>query len=188
MPKASMGAGFLAAAGGSWEPQRQNAFEVEIYDLPMGEEIISLSVDTASLPSITFGEIELNHLNERRYVAGGVTFETTSLVCKDFVNQDVMKSLNAWSQQVYNPFNGRMGFASDYKKSASIFLYGPDGGSDRAWNLIGCWPQTVNFGGTLDQSAKDAVSTMELTVRYDRAVPGDLSGGAGQGLGRAFPG
>jgi len=177
-----MGAGFMAAQGGSWEPQRQSNFAVQIYDLDGGTGIISLAVDTASMPNITFGEIELNHLNERTYVAGGVTFETIPLVCKDFVNQDVMLALDNWRKLVYNETNGRIGFAKDYKKRAAIFLYGPDGGSDRRFNLVGCWPQAINYGGTLDQAGKEAVSQIEVTIRYDRAISSDLSGGAGQGL------
>ena len=175
MPRDGMGTGFIAASEGGWEPQRQSNFEVVINGLPGSEwdgvspNGLHLAVDTASLPNLTFGEIELNHLNERVWVAGGVTFEATTIVCKDYLEPDAMQAIDAWVGELYNPVTGRMGLAKNYKKVGHIYLYAPDGGRRRVWDLEGCWPQTVNYGGTLDQSAKDAINTIELTIRYDRA-------------------
>ena len=170
-----MGTQHLSGAGGGWEPQRQSNFEVIFPGLPnegwdgVGNNDLALSVDTASLPNLTFGEIELNHLNERVWVAGGVTFEATTIVCKDYLDPDAMDIVDQWVGQLYNARSGRMGLAKNYKKEGRIYLYAPDGGRRRVWDLQGCWPQTVNYGGTLDQSAKDAINTIELTIRYDRA-------------------
>jgi hypothetical protein len=183
-PKTNMGAGWLAAQDAGHEPQRQSNFEVHFYGLPndAGVETLPMAIDTASLPNVTFGELEINHLNERAYIAGGITVETIPLVCKDFVNTDIMDIVDSWRLLVHNPANGRMGLARDYKKRGAIFLYGPDGGHERKFELRGCWPQAVNYGGTLDQSAKDAMNTIEVTIRYDMIWQASLRHGPAQSL------
>ena len=183
-----MGANFLAPAQGSTQPQIQSQFEV-VFDLSSGSPVttgaaggsidfksadknsITLATDTSGLPNITFAEVELHHLNERVYMAGGVTFETIPLNCKDMIDGSTASAMWRWSLRVYNPVTGKMGLAADYKRNGLIYVYGPGGERKRTWQLIGCWPNTINFGSTLDYSAKEAVNHIESTIRYDRAIP-----------------
>ena len=156
----------LAAAGGAFEPQRQNNFLFSV-DLP-GQENITLSLESSALPTVGVEEIELHYLNTRRYVAGKAVYDTIPLVVKDMVDVGVASAIKDWHEQVFNPFTHKIGLARDYKKFADLVLFGPDGDIERIWNLIGCWPTTVSYG-TLDMSSSEKV-LIETTLRFDRAL------------------
>ena len=167
-PLVSMGAGAVEE-----QAQLQNQYAIEFLGLPgQGDsDLISIAVDTAALPTITVGEVELQHLNERRWNAGGITYETMSVVCKDLVTVPVAAACYRWFNLIYDPVSGHMGLPANYKKQGGILLFGPDGGYQRQWTYHGCWIQTMNFGGTLDQASKEGIVQIEMTIRYDRAEP-----------------
>jgi hypothetical protein len=155
----------LAAAGGAFEPQRQNNWLFSV-NLP-GQEDITLGLESSALPSVAVEEIELHYLNIRRYVAGKAVYDTIPLVLKDMVDVGVASAIKEWHEQVYNPTTHKIGLARDYKKFADLILFGPDGDTERIWNLIGCWPISVNYG-TLDMTSSEKV-LIEATLRFDRA-------------------
>jgi hypothetical protein len=161
-----MTAAHLAAKGGGYEFQRQNNFEVDIYDVP-GMDVLKLALQSAALPSVALEEVALPYLNGQAYAAGRATYETMPLVFRDFVDQNVRVSLNEWWLQHYDPDTEAIGRASTYKKDGQIILYDPAGEAVQTYSLFGCWMQ--NFvGGTLDYTAADVV-TIEATIRFDRA-------------------
>lgn len=157
----------LAAAGGSFEPQRQNNWLLSVGGLA-GDRSIQLGLEASSLPSVAVEEVELNFLNIRRYVAGKAVYDTIPLVLKDMVDAGVASALKTWSEQVFNPFTHKIGLARDYKKQADLILFAPDGTLTRTWSLIGAFPLSVNYG-TLDMSSSDKV-LIEGVIRYDRAL------------------
>jgi len=157
----------IAAEAGTFEPQRQNNFTVEI---PLGndKEYISLSCQAIPLPVESNDEVEIQYQNEKRYVAGQATFDATSFTVRDYVDVDTRGAIMRWRHQVYNPATGAIGLASNYKKTVWIVMEGPDGATTRVCKLTGCWPQAVN-GGTLDMSASDQVQ-IEVTLRFDKPI------------------
>jgi len=166
------GAQQIAASGGAFEPQRQANWFIQIVGLTGGaaaEDILAFSLESGFLPNESNEEIEIQYANERRYVAGKALFETGSLVVKDFVDKGTADTVVKWRKTVYDQATGKVGLAKEYKKNASIVLFGPEGSFKREWRLEGVWPQAVNYG-TLDMTANDKV-TIEITLRYDKAVP-----------------
>lgn len=160
----------LANAAGLFEPQRQNNFLFQIHlDDGIDSLNINLSLEAASLPTESSEEVELNYINVKRYVAGKTVYDTIPLVVKDMVDIGTARALSRWRTKVYNPITDQVGLARDYKKSADIILFAPDGSAERTWELRGVWPISVNWG-PLDMTTSDIVK-IETTLRYDKAIP-----------------
>lgn len=132
-----------------------------------GGGVIELALDSSALPTHMVEEIELNYLNERRYIAGRAAFESIPLVVKDMVDVGVASACKMWFEQVHNPQTHKIGLARDYKKIADLILMGPDGTMERTWRLHGCWPTAINYG-QLDMNSNDIVR-IEMNLRFDRA-------------------
>lgn len=166
MPE-SISADFLAPAGGGFEPQRTNNWSF-ITSLPEGN-IINLSVNGMALPNWTLNETVLNYANEQRFVASKATIATSTLTLKDFVDIGTFTAVYNWFKKVYDPTTGAIGFATQYKQTAHIILWGPDGSTERSWRLIGTWPQSLNHGN-LSMAGSDNVE-ISVTLRFDKAIP-----------------
>lgn len=164
-----MSANFLA--NGSFEPQRQQnwTFQVTIPGSAASQTYLSSAVESSNLPQLTIEEIPLHWMNEIRYVAGKATYETIPLRLKDMVNVGIAKAVYDWQRRVYDPETGNISFADKYKLESSLILYAPDMSTERVWNLYGCWPRGFN-PGALDMSSNEKV-LLDVTIRYDRAVP-----------------
>ena len=156
----------LANEKGDFEPQRTSNWEFEI--AVTGGATIKLSMVSGALPNETNEPIELNYGNEKRYVAGKVSFETFPLVCRDYVDQSTRDDIIEWRRLVYDPATGSVGLASDYKKDATITLYDPEGTAIRRCRLKGCWPSAVNHGALSYE--EDGAINIEVTIRYDKPV------------------
>lgn len=182
MPRDNMSALHIAQEQGSFEPQRVNnwTFQVGFADQAQST-IIELSLDTGFLPQEGNAPIMLSFLNEQVYVAGKVMWQEGTIVLKDFVDQPTAEAVRAWRALVYDPTNGRIGFAANYKKRAFIVLYTPDGLSERVWELIGCWPMAVSWGA-LDMNASEA-NRITVTIRFDKAFPASSLQGTGISVG-----
>lgn len=161
---------FLAGQAGSFEPQREYNFFFEIgLDTPQDTETILLALEGAFTPSVNAAEVDLRYLNETRYVAGPITYDTGTLRLKDFVDRNTASVVTRWHNLVYDPIRGSVGLARNYKKTANIRLFGPDGSFERVWELRGVWPQGVRYGN-LDMTSTGK-GVIEVTVRYDKAIP-----------------
>jgi len=178
-------------------------------------DIISLSLATGFLPRVSNEEVAIPYGNEYVFVAGKAVHEAGTLVLRDWVDRQTVALLYQWRLQVYDPRTGAIGLARNYKKTAALDLTGPNvaegtgtgaiqdvlgefvpqnlggGGlrnvlpSLRSWELVGCWPISFNPAANgLDMGSSGQVM-VEMVVRYDKAVPLDLStalqaSGAGQ--------
>jgi len=182
----------LAQQNGFFEPQRQHNWNLEITGIGDGNdaEIISLSLANGFIPQVANEEVEIPYGNERVYVAGKAVWAAGTVTVRDWVDRRTAAVLYNWRLQVYNPVTGRIGLASQYKKKAFVVLFGPNqdeiGGvvsnpkMEREWELIGCWPQTVNYAANgLDMSSSGQVM-IELNLRYDKAIATQIeSAGSG---------
>lgn len=131
-----------------------------------GGGAIELALDASSLPTHMVEQIELNYLNETRWVAGRANYEQIPLVLKDMVDVGVASACKEWFNQVHNPATHKVGLARDYKKIADITLIAPDGTYERTWRLHGCWPTSISYG-QLDMNGNDIVK-LEMNLRFDR--------------------
>lgn len=168
MPIDDMSANFLAAQEGAFEPQRQNNALLRIWGID-AEDVVTLSVETFPLPKTALTPIELNYMNERRKVAGPANVEDMEVTFKDFVDVNTHAALMQWYLDTYDPLTGRVGLARNYKKKGEAVMYGPNGGFDRSFELIGLW--ISNFDpGDIDMTGEDK-KLINLTLSIDKCIP-----------------
>lgn len=158
----------IAAEAGTFEPQRQNNFSVEIALPGADKDILVMSTQGFPLPNESNDEVEIQYQNEKRYVAGMYNLDTTSLTLRDYVDVDTRGAVMRWRKQVYDPATGKVGLAKDYKKTAYLVLTAPDGTQQRLCKLKGAWPQQVT-GGSLEMSSAEQVQ-IEVTLRFDKVI------------------
>ena len=130
----------IAAQEGSFEPQRQNNFSLEIPLPNADKDLIVMALEGFDLPKQGNEVITLQYQNESRKVAGPVTVDQGALHLKDFVDADVRGAILRWRKQVYDPSTGKIGLAKDYKKTCNVILTAPDGSSQRIAQLEGVFP------------------------------------------------
>ena len=162
-----LNASFMSTTS-KYEVQRTNNFRVVFDDLDGiangASDIIELACDTAGLPTTTNDPIELDYGNSNIKVAGKATVDDVSITVKDFIEPDVELILWKWRMKVYNPATGKVGWAKNYKRTARIIQYGPNGEVTRGWKLEGVWPTSLDLGD-LDYSSGDKKQiTMNLSV------------------------
>lgn len=166
-----MSANFIAQQDGEFEPQRQNNALLEIHNLGVGEDNVTLAIESFPIPKTTLTPIELNHMNQRRKVPAGANVEDMEIVFKDFVDIHVRKVLTDWFLQTYNPATGQIGLAKNYKKRGTITLIAPNGqpNYDRQYSCIGLW--ISNFDpGDVDHTSEDKM-VMNLSLSIDNVIP-----------------
>lgn len=150
----------------NYEVQRTNHFELAIQGLSTD---VTLAVDSTSLANITIEPIELGYGNSKVKVAGQASFEDQEVVVKDFIVADTEGELYDWFKTVYDPETDKVGWAANYKRTARLYQYAPDGTYVRQWKLEGVWP--INFQSsefTYDGAEK---KTVTMTLAVDKAYP-----------------
>ena len=161
----------------TYEPQRSNAgyFFIETIakhpSAPFGSvtTVISLAVDSFKLPSYGTEPIQLGWFNENINAAGKSVVDDMDIVLKDFVEAPVADILEDWFLQVYNPVNGAIGKASEFKKKAHVYLFATDGTKPRWYELDGCFISKY-ARGDIDQNTSDYVK-ITMTLSIDRVIP-----------------
>ena len=125
-------------------------------------------IKTAARPSITFEEVELNHMNVKRWVKGKATWETIEITMYDPVVPSAAQAAMEWIRLSHESVTGRDGYSDFYKKDVDFQVLGPVGDIVEEWTLKGTWIKTANFGD-LDFSSNDPVD-ITLSLRYDYAI------------------
>jgi hypothetical protein len=164
---ASVGAFHLAPQGGGYEPQRTFNWHVIF---PEGGKIIELAIDSAFLPSNSNEPIELHYGNERHWVAGKAQFQFGQIIVKDFISEDVSRVINEWRKKVYNPSDGKIKLATNYKRKGRIVMTDPEGNQTREWELQGMWPQAVNNAANGLAYQQNDIVRIEVVIAFDRAI------------------
>ena len=145
-----------------FEPKLKNRFVMSIDGIP------GYLIKTANRPSITFEEVELNHMNVKRFVKGKGTWETLEFTMYDPVVPSGAQSIMEWVRLHHESVTGRDGYSDFYKKDIDIQVLGPVGDIVETWKLKGAWIQAANFND-LDFSSSDPVE-ISVTLRYDYAI------------------
>lgn len=168
-----------------YEPQRTNNFELHIYGLGdltsvAGNETYNAASveDALTLSAVSFGginteisPIEVPYGNTKVKYAGTPSISDSDIVYNDYLGQDTERILAAWHGLVFNPRTEKIGKASEYKKPALLIETAPDGTTSRVWQLKGCWPSKISYGG-YDYSRSE-VRQITVTFTYDIAIPLD---------------
>lgn len=154
-----------------YEVQRTNNFAVVLDfngndELSVAQDWLMLAVESCPLPDISNGEIELAYQNSKVKVAGQAEFGNFDLVVKDAIKKDVELLLWEWRAQVYNPKNGKIGWAEKYKHNGYIYQYAPDGTHARGWRIVGVWPTNLQLGDLNYDGGDKKTITMSLAVDF----------------------
>lgn len=163
----SLYAGFMSTDS-LYEVQRTNNFRIVFDQTVDPNGYIELACDSAGLPTTSNDPIELSYGNSKVKVAGQANVDDVSVAVKDFIEADIEKILYDWRLKVYNPENGKVGWASNYKKDATIVQYGPNGEVLRKWQLKGVWPTSLDLGEMNYDGGDKKQITMNLSV--DNAI------------------
>ena len=145
-----------------FEPKTKNRYIMYIEGIP------AYLVKTANRPSIAFEEIELNHINVKRYVKGKGAWEQLEVTLYDPIVPSASASVIEWIRLHHESATGRDGYQDFYKKNITFQVLGPVGDIVEKWTLYGTYIQDAAFGD-LDFSDSNPVE-ITLTLRYDYAI------------------
>jgi hypothetical protein len=162
----SMSSGHLAPSSGGFEPQR--AFNWTLI-LPgvSDPELVRLAVEKIQMPRVSNSVIRLRYMNTDRKVAGGASVDANAITVRDFVDKPVLKVLSDWRKQVHDMGASEIiGYASDYKKNATVQLVDPKGEVKRSYTLMGVWPSQLSFTD-LDYNSDSSEVKISMTLQVD---------------------
>ena len=145
-----------------FEPKLKNRFVMSIDGIP------AYLIKTAARPSITFEEVELNHMNVKRFVKGKGTWDTIEITLYDPVVPSAAQAVMEWIRLAHESVTGRDGYSDFYKKDVDFQVLGPVGDVVEQWKLKGTWIVSANFND-LDFSSSDPAD-ISVTLRYDYAI------------------
>ena len=133
------------------------------------QEVLRLSVDSASIPMFTQEVIPVKRGNSTIKFAGTPSFASGSLVVNDWIGADSKSALMAWQNLSYNVKTDRVGNAADYKKDCWLIEYTPDYTKQvRQWQLKGCFISGLSEDAY--SMSSDGKKTISATIEYDRAI------------------
>lgn len=145
-----------------FEPKLKNRFIMSVDGIP------AYLIKTTARPSIEFNEVELDHMNTKRWVKGKATWGAIEMTLYDAIVPSAAQSVMEWVRLGHESVTGRDGYSDFYKKEVTINVLGPVGDVVEEWVLKGAWIQSTNFGD-LDFSSDDPAE-ISVTLRYDYAV------------------
>ena len=145
-----------------WEPKMANRFIMYIGDIP------SYIIKAAARPSLTNGEVVLDHINIDRKVKGKTRWNDVAITLYDPIVPSGAQAVMEWVRLHHESLTGRDGYSTQYKKDIRFNSLSPTGEIIEEWLLKGAFIADSNFG-TMDWSTEESVQ-IELTLKYDYAV------------------
>jgi hypothetical protein len=127
----------------------------------------ALPPDKGARPSLSFKEMEVQHMNETIYFAGKPDWKPVTLTLFDLkMNKN---PIFEWLKNQYEPCGdkGNWYVPKNWKKRGRLEMYDGCGNVLERWIFMNVWPNNIEWGD-LDMQNSDYV-TVELTLRYDRA-------------------
>lgn len=148
----------------SWEPKYSNRFIMQL----AGTNIPAYLIKSAARPSMTNGEIILDHINVDRKVKGKSRWNDVAITLYDPITKEGATEVMEWIRQHHESMTGRDGYSSNYKRDIEFYALSPMGEKIENWTLMHAWIGDSNFG-TMDWGTEEAV-TIEITLKYDYAI------------------
>ena len=146
----------------AFEPKLQNRFLMYIDGIP------SYLIKKVARPSVTFGEVVLDHINVKRKIKGKANWDNLSFELYDPVTPSGAQAVMEWVRLSHESVTGRDGYSDFYKKDLKIKTLGPVGDIVEEWILKGAYCQQANFGD-MDWTSDTPVS-INITVVMDYAI------------------
>jgi hypothetical protein len=133
----------------------------------------ALPPSRAARPTVSFKELEVQHVSETIYYPGKPEYKPFNLTlydlgCGTSPVMDWIKRL--WDAQtgnykfIINPGNNDN---TNLKLQGILQMLTPCGDCIEKWTFDNCWPQSVDFQ-ELDMGSSDVLMA-DITLRYDRA-------------------
>lgn len=145
------------------EPKRTNRFELLL------EDDLRLTCHSVSIPNISVGQVEIDRMHEKYYVAGSkVEYGEVKLEFYDFIDNKAAKALLDWYTKIYDQGTSLMGYPQDYKKDITLLVYGPDHSIVESWLFVGAWPKTLDRAA-LAWKDGTGVQNISVALRIDQA-------------------
>ena len=145
-----------------WEPKYTNRFIMYMGDIP------TYIIKAAARPSLTNGEVILDHINVERKLKGKTRWQDISITLYDPIVPSGAQSVMEWVRLHHESLTGRDGYSTQYKKDIRFNSLSPTGEIIEEWLLKGAFIADSNFG-SMDWSTEESVQ-IELTLKYDYAV------------------
>lgn len=148
--------------------KRKNRWLFTIFGISADESsALALPPSKANRPSVSFKEIEVQHVTETIKLPGKPDWKPITLTLYDLRKEK--NPVFQWIKNVYDSENGFYFPSSDFfkKPNSRLELYDGCGNVIEGWILENIWPQNIEFG-ELDYSSSEVV-TCDLTLVYDRA-------------------
>tara|TARA_R100001082_G_scaffold111108_1_gene93412 strand:+ start:579 stop:1142 length:564 start_codon:yes stop_codon:yes gene_type:complete len=159
------------------EAKRNYRFKITMN--AFGDQSLMWWAKTVTLPSYEVSETEHNHMDNKYYFPGRVSWSTVAMTLVDPISPDAAKLLNDMlvTAGYIVPADANTGAKkptlSKNKANANglgvvkIDVLNADGESVESWELKNTFIQAASFG-SLDYS-NDDLKELELTMRYDWA-------------------
>ena len=145
-----------------FEPKLKNRFIMNIDGIP------AYTIKNASRPQVQFDEVELHHMNVRRYVKGKAAWQPLTITMYDPIVPSAAQATMEWIRLGHESVTGRDGYTDFYKNDVYFQVLGPVGDIVEEWTLKGAFIQDANFG---DLAFEDSTPVeITLTLRYDYAI------------------
>ena len=148
----------------SWEPKYANRFIMQL----AGTTIPAYLIKAAARPSMTNGEIVLDHINIDRKVKGKSRWNDIAITLYDPITSEGAQAVMEWVRFHHESVTGRDGYSSEYKRDLQFYALSALGEKIENWTLQGAFISEANFG-QMDWGTEEAV-TIELTLKYDYAI------------------
>ena len=146
----------------AFEPKLKNRFLMLIDGIP------SYLIKKIARPSVSFGEVVLDHINVKRKLKGKADWQDITAELYDPVTPSGAQAVMEWVRLSHESVTGRDGYSDFYKKDLHIHTLGPVGDIVEEWILKGAYCQAANFG-EMDW-AQDAPLSIQMTIEMDYAI------------------
>ena len=146
----------------AFEPKVANRFIMYIEGIP------AYLVKASGRPSITFGDVVLDHINVERKLKGKGRWDDVTVTLYDPIVPSGAQAVMEWVRLSHESVTGRDGYSDFYKKDITFNSLGPVGDKVEEWTLKGAFISSATFGD-MDWATEDPV-TIELTLKYDYAI------------------
>lgn len=148
-----------------YEPKRSNRW---LLRFPSDLGIQEWWLKSASRPSISQEETEIQFLNTSTWVVGRFIWETISVTFRDPIGPSATQAIMEWVRLQSESITGRQGYAAGYKKDIELEMLDPTGVVIEKWLLQGTMLGNVSFG---DLSMEDdSIAEINADLRFDRAL------------------
>ena len=146
----------------AFEPKQQNRFLMDIEGVP------AYLIKKVARPSVTFGEVILDHINVKRKLKGKANWDNVTLDLYDPVTPSGAQAVMEWVRLSHESVTGRDGYSDFYKKDIIIKTLGPVGDIVEEWKLKGAFVSNANFGDMSWDS--DTPVNISITMVMDYAI------------------